>query len=356
MSKDAAPAARTRSDPNMLGGGMFRFGIPLMKGSSEYDRLLVQDVEDLGGGPMSAAHSADAPPDKDGRGVVDQGLAEKILSKLFTTGGLVVSLVMVAAVLCLGFARGSHTADDTSFVTRFSEYLTQPRDAPHGGASSTGTLGGEKRAKRHHHSSLETEGDAGVHEKYAPRAAYMPLNDTGRAQRTMDEAYASDMVGKALAAALAGPGDAGAGHGGFSGKGGGERGSRKGAKAGADSGSGSRAGPSTSHIRRARKEKAGSKDTPEAPEVLVEGEGGIAAGEKARYGNGDEGAKRVKGVKDRVVKGKRLERVTATEMEHGATHQEALQQLEDSIRDTVHAAHKMKGRGASRRRERLQDI
>ena len=90
-----------------------RLKLPLIPISSEYERLLVDETApDVGGGPMDLNATADEVLAD--ATVADEGLAEKLMSRLFTTRGLILCTVLVVAALCVGVLRGAYESDEAS--------------------------------------------------------------------------------------------------------------------------------------------------------------------------------------------------------------------------------------------------
>ena len=173
-----------------------RLKLPLIPISSEYERLLVDETApDVGGGPMDLNATADEVLAD--ATVADEGLAEKLMSRLFTTRGLILCTVLVVAALCVGVLRGAYESDEASLAAKATEGMFQLT-----GVSS-------RDADVHHaqrggqgHAKIEEGDSIPVEERFAPRAAAMPREDDGRAQRLVEEVAASRGKRSAVRAAL----------------------------------------------------------------------------------------------------------------------------------------------------------
>ena len=101
-----------------------RLKLPLIPISSEYERLLVDETApDVGGGPMDLNATADEVLAD--ATVADEGLAEKLMSRLFTTRGLILCTVLVVAALCVGVLRGAYESDEASLAAKATEGMFQ---------------------------------------------------------------------------------------------------------------------------------------------------------------------------------------------------------------------------------------
>ena len=341
----------------------FRWGnagvtVPLVPTHSKFDKLLVEDNTEAGGGPMGEEFSIDERGkllDGEQNGVAAEGLAERMMSRLFTTRGLAVCVLLITAVLCLGTARGAYGVDNSSLATRVSEYML------HGAGQSHSDINDYLNVEhniRKHHSTKKVEnvkdGDdaageaaSAEDEKYRRVVpATMPHDDDGRAQRAFDLAT----KGKKSAAVEAALGhdrvvvlddDEGAssggskrgGAGGRRGKGGGEGVSSSNNKN--QNQQGRRHAPKLGRGRYRVKAEAANE------EFRAISDEQLAAQDDD---NGEEEEE------EEEEEEQRLQIIRPTRMEHGATHKEALEQLEASIRDTVKAAHRTSSRQSSKKR------
>lgn len=340
-----------------------RLKLPLIPISSEYDRLLVDDTApDLGGGPMDP----DATVDEvlaDGT-VADEGLAEKLMSRLFTTRGLILCTVLVVAALCVGVLRGAYESDEASLAARATEGMFQLTGVS---ARDAGVV--HTRRGGHGHATIKEAHLIPLEERLAPRSAAMPHEDDGRAQRLVEEVTTSRGKTSAIRAALDPRSEAARLVAAA------EVYARKNADPVFD--------PRVAQIQPEKPRKVarlGRVDVPQAvparmvgapawdeeeddvgafaslrssssssgrrrrdAEDEIDEDDDISAVEPARRGKGRRKDPRgaSKGKVRRAGPGERddLPVMRATQMEHGATHQKALAQLEASIRSSVKEAH-----------------
>jgi hypothetical protein len=319
-----------------------RFKLPLIPISSEYDRLLVDDTApDLGGGPMDPYATAGEVL-ADGT-VADEGLAEKLMSRLFTTRGLILCTVLVVAALCVGVLRGAYESDEASLAARATEGMFQLTGVS---ARDAGVV--HARRGGHGHATIKEAHLIPLEERLAPRSAAMPHEDDGRAQRLVEEVTTSRGKTSAIRAALDPRSEA----------------ARLVAAAevyarkNVDPVFDPRV-PQTQPEKPRKTARLGRVDMPRAfparmvgtpaiswdAEDEIDGDEDIPAVEPARRNRGKgrrtdrRGAS--KGNVRRAGLGERndLPVMRATQMEHGATHQKALAQLEASIRSSVKEAH-----------------
>lgn len=337
-----------------------RLKLPLIPISSEYDRLLVDDTApDLGGGPMDPNATADEVL-ADGT-VADEGLAEKLMSRLFTTRGLILCTVLVVAALCVGVLRGAYESDEASLAARATEGMFQLAGVS---ARDAGVV--HTRRSGRGHATIKEAHLIPLEERLAPRSAAMPHEDDGRAQRLVEEVTTSRGKTSAIRAALDPRSEAArlvAAAEVFA---------RKNADPVFD--------PRVPQIQPEKPRKVarlGRVDVPQAVSARMVGspawdeedddvgasasrrsssgrrrrdaedeideDEDIPALEPARRGKGRRKDRRgaSKGKVRRAGPGERddLPVMRATQMEHGATHQKALAQLEASIRSSVKEAH-----------------
>ena len=339
-----------------------RLKLPLIPISSEYDRLLVDDTApDLGGGPMDPNATADEVL-ADGT-VADEGLAEKLMSRLFTTRGLILCTVLVVAALCVGVLRGAYESDEASLAARATEGMFQLTGVSARDAGVVHTHRGG-----HGHATIKEAHLIPLEERLAPRSAAMPHEDNGRAQRLVEEVTTSRGKTSAIRAALDPRSEAAR------------------LVAAAEVYARINADPVFDpRVPQIRDEKQrmvarlGRVDKPQAvparmvgapawdeedddagafvsrrsssssgrrrrdAEDEIDEDEDIPAVEPARRGKGRRKDRRgaSKGKVRRAGPGERddLPVMRATQMEHGATHQKALAQLEASIRSSVKEAH-----------------
>lgn len=322
-----------------------KLGVPLVPTHSEYDKLLVQDNAEVGGGPMGEEYSLDERNktlDDGENGVADEGLAESIVSKIFTTSGLVVCVLLVTALLCLGAARGVYGGGDSSLATRVSEFMfsgagQQDRDESSSSSSSSGAEHNVKKSRGEGADGGKESPALGVDDKYAARPAVMPHDDDGRAQLAFDRADAYDFDDEEDDEEEEGEG--GGGRRSKMGKGPRRRGAvaslgrRRAAVSSSRSESGGAGGGRGDRRRHKKKASEEDEDEDDFPAISA---GQVALGE--RDGGGGEGDEGEEYARDSAA-------VERTRMELGATHQKALEQLEASIRDTVKAAHESRRHG-----------
>ena len=327
-----------------------RLKLPLIPISSEYERLLVDETApDVGGGPMDLNATADEVLAD--ATVADEGLAEKLMSRLFTTRGLILCTVLVVAALCVGVLRGAYESDEASLAAKATEGMFQLT-----GVSS-------RDADVHHaqrggqgHAKIEEGDSIPVEERFAPRAAAMPREDDGRAQRLVEEVAASRGKRSAVRAALdarsrvakhpekkrevaeLGRVDASRG---ISAK---TVSAKTRGEDAIDRDEEPFARESTAGIagRRRRNAKDEIDEDEDIPAVEPEEKGRMKRGHRRR-------ASRRNAPRAEVGERDVLPVVRATRMEHGATHREALAQLEASIRSSVKEAHARRFRAYERK-------
>jgi hypothetical protein len=223
-------------------------------------------------------------------------------------------------------------------------------------------------------SSLVREGVGSDDERYAARPATMPHGDDGRSQRAFDRATLGGKKGGALAAALS--------HRDSDDGGGGERG--RGSSRVAASSLGRYKVTPVVHKRGKHAKKAGGVGAFEevdeeemeveqgetemeeeeeeedsgdefraVPTHLGQREGDTSGGNGGSGGGGGGGGRRSAGGTRAVMDGGggggggggSSRTMRSQRMEYGATHKEALDQLETSIRNTVKAAHRSRKQG-----------
>jgi hypothetical protein len=177
-------------------GGWLRTptSVPLIPVSSEYDRLLVQEpLNELGGGPMDPAADERLLVLNDASRIAAEGLAERIAARAASPRGVVLGSIACFALMCFAAFRKAES-HDASLVARLSEgmFLGGHR----GGDSDSRRAEGRAAAPEGHEFSLE--------HRLAPRAAAMPRDDDGAAQRAVDDAVAGASERSALRAALRG--------------------------------------------------------------------------------------------------------------------------------------------------------
>jgi hypothetical protein len=177
--------------------------LPLVPTSSEYDRLLVEEsLDELGGGPMDNTRDERLLVlDDASREAAAEGLAERIASRATSGRGIVVGASCFLLVLCVAAFRGVES-HDASLVARFSEGMFQQ-----GGGGNEGN-----NNKNHHSTKKKQDREVPLEQRLAPRAAAMPHDDDGAAQRAVDASAGGRSKQSALFAALDGAG------GGFVGK------------------------------------------------------------------------------------------------------------------------------------------
>ena len=328
-----------------------RLKLPLIPISSEYERLLVDETApDVGGGPMDLNATADEVLAD--ATVADEGLAEKLMSRLFTTRGLILCTVLVVAALCVGVLRGAYESDEASLAAKATEGMFQLT-----GVSSRDADVHHAQRGGHGHAKIEEGDSIPVEERFAPRAAAMPREDDGRAQRLVEEVAASRGKRSAVRAALDARSRA-AKHPekkrevaelgrvdtsrGMSAKtvGAPARGEDTFAIDGDEE---PFARESTASSGRRRRDAKDEVDEDEhIPAVEPEEKGRMKRGHRRRASRRN--ARRAE-VGERNV----LPVMRATRMEHGATHREALEQLEASIRSSVKEAHARRFRAHERK-------
>ena len=374
----------------MFSATLSRLTPPLLATSSEYDRLLVEDtLQELGGALDATTDERDAVL-HDGS-LADEGLAERVAAKVFTRGGLVASLALVGALACAGAMRG-YESHDASLVARVAEGMFQSAgnatDAAH--RHSRVTARARKSGPRGH--SVIKEGhEIPLEQRYAPRAAAMPHDDDGDAQAAMDgvdenAAAAADAVAEARAMGFrvreddddaarddedpdeasnpsaSNPIDRTRPDASSSGAPDEDEspyasarrsGRRRGGRAAAALGAGRETAtpppppPPGTTMRRRRGRARGVPGTGGGSRGARGGRRGDALG-GGGYGYGDDSFGGVYGGRA-SRRGAALPVVPATRMEHGATHKEALEELEASIRDSVLTAHERRNAGGDAR-------
>ena len=392
----ATRRASPRSFAAMFSATLSRLTPPLLATSSEYDRLLVEDtLQELGGGPLDATTDERDAVLHDGS-LADEGLAERVAAKVFTRGGLVASLALVGALACAGAMRG-YESHDASLVARVAEGMFQSAgnatDAAH--RHSRVTARARKSGPRGH--SVIKEGhEIPLEQRYAPRAAAMPHDDDGDAQAAMDgvdenAAAAADAVAEARArgfhvreddddaarddedpdeasnpsasnpidrtrpdASSSGAPDEDESPYASARRSGRRRGGRAAAALGVvretatdDDDAAAAAAGDGETMRGGGDGRGASRGTRGASRGARGGRRGDALGGYG-YGYGDDSFGGVYGGRA-SRRGAALPVVPATRMEHGATHKEALEELEASIRDSVLTAHERRNAGGDAR-------
>jgi len=179
-------------------GGWLRTptSVPLIPVSSEYDRLLVQEpLNELGGGPMDPEADERLLVLNDASRIAAEGLAERIAARAASPRGVVLGSIACFALMCFAAFRKAES-HDASLVARLSEgmFLGGHR----GGDSDSRPTEGRLRA-----AALEGH-EFPLEHRLAPRAAAMPRDDDGAAQRAVDDAAAGASERSALRAALRG--------------------------------------------------------------------------------------------------------------------------------------------------------
>ena len=152
--------------------------VPLIPVSSEYDRLLVQEpLNELGGGPMDPAADERLLVLNDASRIAAEGLAERIAARAASPRGVVLGSIACFALMCFAAFRKAES-HDASLVARLSE-----------GMFLGGHRGGEAEARRAEGRAAPLEGhEFPLERRLAPRAAAMPIDDDGAAQRAVDDA------------------------------------------------------------------------------------------------------------------------------------------------------------------------
>lgn len=168
--------------------------VPLIPVSSEYDRLLVQEpLNELGGGPMDPAADERLLVLNDASRIAAEGLAERIAARAASPRGVVLGSIACFALMCFAAFRKAES-HDASLVARLSE-----------GMFLGGHRGGEAEARRAEGRAAPLEGhEFPLERRLAPRAAAMPIDDDGAAQRAVDDAATGASERSALRAALRG--------------------------------------------------------------------------------------------------------------------------------------------------------
>ena len=168
--------------------------VPLIPVSSKYDRLLVQEpLNELGGGPMDPAADERLLVLNDASRIAAEGLAERIAARAASPRGVVLGSIACFALMCFAAFRKAES-HDASLVARLSE-----------GMFLGGHRGGEAEARRAEGRAAPLEGhEFPLERRLAPRAAAMPIDDDGAAQRAVDDAATGASERSALRAALRG--------------------------------------------------------------------------------------------------------------------------------------------------------
>jgi hypothetical protein len=186
-------------------GGWLRVpsSVPLIPTSSEYDRLLVQEpLDEIGGGPMDPATDERLLVLDDAKRIAAEGLAERIAARAASPRGVIFGSVACLALMCYAAFRKVES-HDASLVSRLSEGMFQSR----GGGDVEGRfVDGHAFAKRRvdGHAVVQEGHEFPLEHRLAPRAAAMPRDDDGAAQRAVDDAAAGTSERSALRAATRG--------------------------------------------------------------------------------------------------------------------------------------------------------
>ena len=191
-------------------GGWLRVpsSVPLIPISSEYDRLLVQEpLDEIGGGPMDPATDERLLVLDDAKRIAAEGLAERIAARAASPRGVIFGSVACLALMCYAAFRKVES-HDASLVSRLSEGMFQRS----GGGDSEGNGVDGQWTNGHAFAKRRVDGHAVVQEghefplehRLAPRAAAMPRDDDGAAQRAVDDAAAGTSERSALRAAVRG--------------------------------------------------------------------------------------------------------------------------------------------------------
>lgn len=180
-------------------GGWLRTptSVPLIPVSSEYDRLLVQEpLNELGGGPMDPAADERLLVLNDASRIAAEGLAERIAARAASPRGVVLGSIACFALMCFAAFRKAES-HDASLVARLSEGMFL------GGHRDSGDSDSRQTEARLRAAALEGH-EFPLEHRLAPRAAAMPRDDDGAAQRAVDDAAAGASERSALRAALRG--------------------------------------------------------------------------------------------------------------------------------------------------------
>ena len=193
-----AVAAMASDSPSSRSWLRIPTAVPLVPVYSEYDRLLVEEpLDELGGGPMDPTVDERLLVLDDASRVAAEGLAERIAARAVSMKGIVFGSVLCLAALCALAFRGVES-HDASLVARFSEGMFQSSEGAEGDADSKSI---HHKTARH---ARAPPTEVSLEERFAPRAAAMPHDDDGSAQRAVDETAGGTSKRSALRAALRG--------------------------------------------------------------------------------------------------------------------------------------------------------
>ena len=130
-----------------------------------------ETAPDVGGGPMDLNATADEVLAD--ATVADEGLAEKLMSRLFTTRGLILCTVLVVAALCVGVLRGAYESDEASLAAKATEGMFQLT-----GVSSRDADVHHAQRGGHGHAKIEEGDSIPVEERFARAPPPCPAKTT----------------------------------------------------------------------------------------------------------------------------------------------------------------------------------